>query len=206
MTDIDLPYYTVRPQSDDPLPGVVVIHEGGGMSTQLLRFSERLAREGYHVVAPELFYHAGGPEAADYPVLIGSLDQDEVQGHLNAMAALLRERGATSVGVTGFCMGGGWSYRCAAFGEGFDAAVGFYGSGIAQDFSQPKCPTLLLFGGQDVFIPMADINAVVALLPNTIIYPEAGHGFMRDGSDAYHPEAAADGWKRLTAFFSEHLS
>jgi dienelactone hydrolase len=28
---------------------------------------------------------------------------------------------------------------------------------------------------------------------------------MRDGSPNYHPEAAADAWKRTLAFFAEHL-
>jgi carboxymethylenebutenolidase len=205
VTHIALPYYSARPAHDDPGPGLVVIHEGNGMSPQLLRFCERMAHEGYAVVAPDLFYRAGGPEAADFGTLIGSLDPVATQDDLNAMAALLRQSGATSVGVTGFCMGGLWSYRCARSGQGFDAAVGFYGGGISKELGPPACPTLLLFGGSDEWIPSADIDAVAAYFPDTVVYPEAGHGFMRDGSENYHAESAADAWGRLLAFFGEHL-
>ena len=206
MAHIALPYFTARPaDGDGSRGGIVVIHEGGGISAQLLRFCERLAHEGYHVVAPDLFYRVGGPEAADFGTLIGSLDPQRTQGDLDSMAALLRRAGAPKIGVTGFCMGGRWTWRSAVGGEGFDAAVAFYGGGIAQDLAQPKIPTLLFFGGMDEWIPAADIEAVRAHHQNTIVYPEAGHGFMRDGSESYHEEAATDAWPRLLGFFGDHL-
>ena len=102
-------------------------------------------------------------------------------GRPNAMAALLRRDGATKVGVTGFCMGGRWTWRSAVWGEGFDAAVGFYGGGIAQDLGQPTIPTLLFFGGQDEWIPTSDIEAVESHHQNTITYPEAGHRLYTAG-------------------------
>jgi carboxymethylenebutenolidase len=202
---IALPYFNARPAGDAPVPGLVVVHEGNGMSPQLLRVCQRLAAQGYAVVAPDLFFRAGGSEAADFGTLMGSLDDQATLADLEAMAALLRQQGATSVGVTGFCMGGRWSYRCATRSSAFDAAVGFYGGGIGQELDQPRCPTLLLFGGQDEWVPMAEIEVVAAHHADTVVYPEAGHGFMRDGSPSYHPASAADGWDRLLAFFAEHL-
>jgi carboxymethylenebutenolidase len=97
------------------------------------------------------------------------------------------------------------SYRTAVTTPGFDAAVGFYGGGISRELGEPRCPTLLLFGGTDEWIPMADIDAVAAHHKDTVVYPEAGHGFMRDGSDSYHESSATDGWKRMLAHFGAHL-
>jgi carboxymethylenebutenolidase len=37
-------------------------------------------------------------------------------------------------------------------------------------------------------------------------YPEAGHGFHRDGSAAYHAESAADAWRRTLDWFARHLT
>ena len=37
-------------------------------------------------------------------------------------------------------------------------------------------------------------------------YPEAGHGFHRDGSAAYHAESAADAWRRTLDWFARYLS
>jgi carboxymethylenebutenolidase len=70
---------------------------------------------------------------------------------------------------------------------------------------EPLCPTLLFFGGQDPYIPPAEIERVGAHYPDTIVYPEAGHGFMRDGSDSYDEKSANDAWARTLAFFRTHL-
>ena len=40
---------------------------------------------------------------------------------------------------------------------------------------------------------------------DVIVYEDAEHGFMRDGSDNYHETAAPDAWARMLAFFAQHL-
>jgi carboxymethylenebutenolidase len=205
MPEIDVPYYLARPTTP-VTAGVVVIHEGNGMSQQLLRVCERLASEGYAAAAPDLFFRTGGPGAsADYREQFGAIRPDQVQADLAVAADALRALGATRIGVTGFCMGGRFTYQTALHGIGYDAAVGFYGSGIAGELGEPRCPTLLFFGGNDPYCPADDIAKVAAHHADTIVYPEAGHGFMRDGTDDYAPEAASDAWARLLAHFREHL-
>lgn len=204
MADIQLPYFLSRP-APPITAGVVVIHEGNGMSSQLLRVCERLAAEGYAAVAPDLFFRAGGPEAADFGTLIGSLDRERTAADLAESAALLRSLGAGKVGVTGFCMGGLQTYRAAVTTSTFDAAVGFYGATISRELGTPQCPTLLFFGHADPYIPQADIDAVAAHHPDTVVYHGAGHGFFRDGSENYDQSAAEDAWKRLLAHFDAHL-
>jgi carboxymethylenebutenolidase len=205
MTDIALPYFLALPQGEGPWPGVVVIHEANGISPQLLRVCQRLAGEGYAAVAPDLFFRSGGSEAADYGTLLGSVNPSELLADIGEAATRLRQLGSTSVGITGFCFGGTQSYRAALHGS-FDAAAGFYGSGIPREFGEPSCPTILFFGGKDEYIPSADIEAVEARHPGIVtVYPEAGHGFMRDGSESYNESAAADAWARLLAFFAANL-
>ena len=205
MTGIALPYFLALPQGEGPWPGVVVIHEANGISPQLLRVCQRLAGEGYAAVAPDLFFRSGGSEAADYGTLVGSVNPSGLMADIGEAATRLRELGATSVGITGFCFGGTQSYRAALHG-GFDAAACFYGSGIPREFGEPTCPTILFVGGKDEYIPTADIEAVVARHSGIVtVYPEAGHGFMRDGSESYSESAAADAWARLLAFFAANL-
>ncbi len=205
MSELALPYFLATPASADGGPGVVVIHEGNGISSQLLRWCQRLAREGYVVVAPDLYFRAGGTEAADPMTLIRAADFGQMQQDILQAAGIAREHGARKLGVTGFCMGGRLTYGAALAG-GFDAAAGFYGSGIAGELGEPTCPTLLFFGGKDEWIPGSDIEKVAAHHRDTFVYPEAGHGFMRDGTPDYVPAAADDAWDKLTAHFREHLS
>jgi carboxymethylenebutenolidase len=203
---IALPYFLAVPAGGPPWPGLVVLHEGNGISPQLLRVCQRLAGEGYGVIAPDLFFRVGGTEAGDFATLMGSLQRDRTRADIAEAADRLRGAGASSVGVTGFCMGGLMTYRTALADDGFGAAVGFYGAGIAAELGEPTCPTLLLFGGSDPFIPPAAIEAVRARHPETVVYPEASHGFMRDGSTSFSETAASDAWARMLSFFADHLA
>jgi dienelactone hydrolase len=64
---------------------------------------------------------------------------------------------------------------------------------------------LLFFGGNDAYIPSDDITLVAAHHADTVVYRGAGHGFMRDGSEDYVPDAASDAWDRMIAHFRRHL-
>jgi carboxymethylenebutenolidase len=205
--DIATPHFLARPAGDPPWPGVVVVHEGNGMSPQLLRFSERLAREGYVTLAPDLFFRSGGSEAADFATLIGALRPEQVRADLDGAVDALRALGAARVGITGFCMGGSFAYRAAVEGVDVACAAPFYGGFIANELGTPRCPLLCFFGGSDLYIPPEAINAVLAHHPDdVVVYPDAGHGFMRDGSPDHDEAAAADAWARLLAFFDANLS
>jgi len=185
--------------------GVVVIHEGNGISPQLLRVCQRLAGEGYAAIAPDLFFRSGGTGASDFTTQMKAMDTGETAADLAESARVLRDLGAARVGVTGFCMGGRQTYRAAVTTTTFDAAVGFYGAGIPEELGAPNCPTLLFFGDDDPYVPAADIDVVKAHHPDTVVYAGAGHGFFRDGSDSYDEAAAVDAWDRLRRHFSTHL-
>ena len=205
MAEITLPFFLALPAAAPPWPGVVVIHEGNGMSPQLLRVCERLAAEGYAAIAPDLFHRTGGPGGADIATMMGSLDPARTSADIESAAATLRSMGAEKLGITGFCMGGRWSWNMATTSSTFSAAAGFYGSGISQALAEPNCPTVLFFGDSDEWVPMDEIDRVRAAHPDTIVYPGAGHGFIRDGSDDHDEAAATDAWARTLALFGQNL-
>src|SRR5262249_16923209 len=98
------------------------------------------------------------------------------------------------------------SYLTAVSGLDVQAAVPFYGGGIGRRLGEAKCPLLAFFGGRDEWVSNEEIEMVKAHHPGqVVVYPEAPHGFMRDGSDTYRPEAAADAWRRMLEFFAKHL-
>ncbi len=207
MSDIEVPYFFARPAAAAPWPGVLVIHEGNGMSPQLLRVCERLAHEGYAALAPDLFFRHGGSDPDAVPRQMMALAKSEHRmPDIAASVDELRRLGATTVGVTGFCMGGRLTYETAVSDIAVDAAAPFYGAGIASVLDEPSCPLLAFFGGTDEWVPRDEIAAVEARHPDqVVVYEDAGHGFFRDGSDSYDEAAATDAWSRLLAFFGQHL-
>jgi carboxymethylenebutenolidase len=205
VTDIAVPYFSARPATPPPWPGVIVVHEGNGMSPQLLRVCQRLAAEGYATIAPDLFWRFGGSDPNNFMEHIQSIQIADVLADLYDAHARLREEGAQRVGITGFCMGGRFSYLASLSDLDLACAAPFYGI-IANDLGEPRCPVLLLFGGNDEYIPMDDIKTVEKHhAGDVVVYAQAGHGFMRDGSDNYDEAAATDAWSRLLAFFALHL-
>jgi len=199
------PYFLARPPAA-ARAGVIVIMEGNGMSWQLLRVCERLAAEGYLVIAPDV-YHRCADGHGSWEEAIRGLRPEDALADIRACGGVLRELGAAKVGITGFCMGGRLSYLAAVSGADLQAAAPFYGGGIDKILGRPRCPLLAFFGGRDEWVPAAAIEIVRAHHPEqTIVYPEAGHGFMRDGSESWHEPSARDAWARLLAFFAAQLA
>ena len=70
---------------------------------------------------------------------------------------------------------------------------------------------LCLFGGLDSLIPADQVDAVKASLTaagvdhDTVIYPDADHGFFCDQRGTYQKDAATDAWARVKALFAEKL-
>jgi carboxymethylenebutenolidase len=141
---------------------------------------------------------------------------------VGAAIAHLKSQGdlkAGSIGVTGFCMGGRFTYLSAAHhNKDVKAAVAFYGGGIPMGSPSPLartgeigCPIYLFFGGKDPLIPADHVSQIRTELTNKQknfeikLYPEATHGFFCDERPSYHAESAKDAWEKTRSFFAQHL-
>jgi carboxymethylenebutenolidase len=206
MVDIDVPAFIARPTAPPPWPGVIVVHEGNGITPQLLRFAQRLAHEGFATCAPDLFFRSGGSEATDYGSLVRAVTPDDLRQDLVASVETLRSTGASRVGITGFCFGGSVAYRAALWSVGVDCAASFYGTSIPSELGATTCPVLLFFGEKDPYVDAAAVDAVRAHHgDDVVVYQGADHGFMRDGSPSYEDRAASDAWERLLGFLRANL-
>ena len=102
--------------------------------------------------------------------------------------------------------GGRLSYLAATNEVDIQASVPFYGGGIDGILADAHCPLLAFFGGNDEYVPMTAIEKVRARHgDDVVVYADAQHGFMRDGSPEYHATAAPDAWQRALDFFATHL-
>ena len=200
MTDLTLPAFTVAPATDADRrgPGIIVVHEGNGMSAQLLRFAERLADEGYRVIAPDFFARSHDVDPTDFGAVIGSITPANLKGDFAAAADApprrRRDRRSASPG-SAWAGGSPTAPRCGPTTSGSSAAVPFYGGGIARELGEPACPTLMFFGGRTRTSRRTTSRRCRQHHGDAVVvYPGADHGFMRDGSESYDEASATDAW------------
>ncbi|MGV0776085.1 dienelactone hydrolase family protein [Mycolicibacterium elephantis] len=210
------------PDGDGPWPGVVVVHDAIGYGPDNEAISARIAAAGYLAVTPNL-YSRGGRARCITPVFRELLSKrgralDDVLAARDHLKSMPQCTGA--VGIAGFCMGG--QFALVLSPKGFGASAPFYGTPLPRNLSETldgACPIVASFGRRDplgIGAP-ARLREVVAAknIPADIkVYPDAGHSFanklpgqplMRITGFGYNEAATEDAWRRVFAFFAEHL-
>jgi carboxymethylenebutenolidase len=224
--DRKIPGYLARPAGSGRHAVVLVNSEVFGVHEWVKDICRRLAKAGYVALAPDLFVRAGDPsKITDMKAvmdIVKATPEAQVLGDTAAALKFLKAQPFSDMkrlGVTGFCWGGGATWRdCETFGD-FKAGVAWYGPLQAgpyprrpplADVKDLKCPVLGLYGGQDKGIPQADVEAMRAAAKaagkavEIVVYPDAQHGFLADYRTSYNQAAAEDAWKRMLAFFAAH--
>lgn len=220
--------HLARPAEPGPHPAVVVIQEIWGLNDHIRDVAERLAREGYVALAPDMYSREGGAPSQDLEELrrfVGGIPDRRFVQDLRAAVAYLRTRSEVReerIGAIGFCIGGAWALLLACH-EPIQACADFYGRIRYPELSDAKprhpidyvpglaCPLLGVFAGDDPMIPVPWVRDLEEALrahgksAEVHVYPEAPHAFFNDQRDSYRPEAAEDAWAKTLAFFGRHL-
>jgi carboxymethylenebutenolidase len=231
-SDKPTPGYLAAPEGGGPYPAVMVIEEIFGVNAHIRDVTERVAREGYVAIAPDIHHLAPGEEIpyGDAGMkqgmqLIAKLTTQGITADLDGTIALLRARKdvrGDRLGIMGFCIGGHVAYYAACTTD-VRATASFYGGGIANFSPGGGAPTvtrtkdikgkiLCLFGAKDGMITEAQVATIRGELEKhkiryeVVVYPDASHAFFRDPWPAsYVKSAADDAWKRVKALFAEEL-
>ena len=215
--DRPLHAYVVWPQRSDPAPAVLVIHENRGLTDWVRTVADRLAAEGYLAIAPDLLSGRapGGGRTKDFPTedaareAIYALDGAAVLRDLENVAEWIRNRpGARGeLYVGGFCWGGAQTFRFANAYPRISGAFVFYGTGPDEptEVASIATPVYGFYGGNDervnATIPRtAELMRAAGKRFEPVIYPGAGHAFMRlgeqpDASEA-NRRAREQAWQR----------
>ncbi len=219
---------SIRHPDETAVGGVVVVQEAFGVTEHIEDVCQRFAEAGWLAVAPHLFHRTGDPvlDHTDFESVrphMAALTAEGIAADVDAALDYIDGAGfpAEAAGIVGFCMGGSVALAIAATRQ-VGAAVTFYGGGVTQGrfgfrplvelAPELRAPWLGLFGDRDQGIAVADVEALraaaaTAEVPTEVVrYPEAGHGFHRDGSAAYHAESAADAWHRALGWFARFLT
>ncbi|MDX2003739.1 MAG: dienelactone hydrolase family protein [Meiothermus sp.] len=210
--------YLARPAGGGPHPGVLVIHENRGLQPHIQDVARRAAKAGYIALAPDLMSKQGGTtKFADTAQISAYLAQAGGDEHIANLQEALKVLKATPgvladrLGVTGFCFGGGLTWRLATEAPELKAAVPFYGP--APDTAavpRIKAAVLGIYGGNDarinVGIPALEAALKAANVRHQIrIYEGANHAFHNDTGANYKKDAAEDAWARTLEWFKTYL-
>jgi carboxymethylenebutenolidase len=147
--------YLTRPDGDREYPGVLFVIDAFGLRPRIEEMADRIASQGYVVLAPNALYRAGRAPVLPMPdftdpenragfmqsvrPLIEQLTPDAVSRDGEAYLDFLSNEAKGPVGVTGYCMGARVGWRiAAAYPDRVKALGGFHGGGLATD--APESP------------------------------------------------------------------
>lgn len=201
--------FVVYPERADDALAIIVIHENRGLTDWVRSMADQLAEAGYLAIAPDLlsdFSEAYAkttafPSSDEARNAIYQLDPDQVSGDLNAVFNFVKTLPGASdqVSVIGFCWGGSQTFRMATYNPDLKVALVFYGTGPkdAAVIANIEAPVYGFYGEDDqrVNATIADSEAMMkqaGKIYEYVIYPGAGHAYMRRADDPAESQAQRD--------------
>lgn len=202
----------------DPLPAVILVHESWGLNDHIRARANRLAAEGFIVLAVDLFGGSVASSTAEARLQMVAVVENAESARENIRQAygFVRDTaGAPRIGSIGWNFGGGWSLNTAMlFPDELDAAVIVYGQ-VTDDhdaLNAVNVPILGLFAGKDRSVTEESVRRFGETLESLRknyeihVYPDADHSFADPNTSAYDEETAEDAMRRILEFLNLHLS
>lgn len=211
--------YLARPSGNGPHPAVLLIHAFYGLNADIVAKADRLAEQGYVVLAADAYRDRSTRLLPRAIFLVVTTPQDRITSDMLSAWGYLRalpEVDAQRMGAVGFCFGGTQVLEMGVFNPDVAASVIFYGSGPITDADALGAfgmggPVLAIYGEEDTSIPLEEVDAFEAAMQargiehTVTVYPGVGHAFVTaDNID--QPGAAADAWQQMLAFLAAELN
>jgi carboxymethylenebutenolidase len=207
----ELDAYLAQPKGK-PRGGIVVVQEIFGVTDHIKRVADQYAAEGYRAIAPAMFDRIKRGITLPYTDIeqgrayMQQLKWPDTLADIEAAVDAVRDSGAAA--VVGYCWGGTVAHVAASELD-LDAAISYYGGGVARMLDKtPQCPIVYHFGDQDRSIPMADVQKIMSAYKHADVhvYNGAGHGFNCDERSSYSAADARLAFHRSIEFIRERTS
>ena len=208
--------FLVQPVTPGKYPGIVMIHEWWGLNDQIKSMADITAREGYVVLAVDLFKGNVATTIESAQSNIRNNPNNETIPRMRTAVKYLRNMtnvDGSKIASLGWCYGGGQSFQLGV-NEDLKATVIYYGQ-VSTDTSvlaKMKQPVIGFFGVEDTSIPVKNVREFERILKsqgtnvNITVYEGAGHGFANPtNTQAFRKEQAIDAWTKTLAFLDINL-
>lgn len=199
-------------------PGVLVIQEWWGLVPHIKDVVDRFAAAGFTALAPDLYHGSSSIEPDGAGKLMMALNLDQAGKDLSGAITLLQERsGSPSVGVVGYCMGGGLALVVASQRPDAVAAVAPYYGIIPWASAQPDWAAISAtivgeYAEHDDFAGPEATRALETKLRELgkdvtmHIHDGCYHAFFNDARpEVYSADASAEAWARTIDLFRTTL-
>ena len=202
------------------LPAVIMIHEWLGLNEHIKNQADILAKEGYVVLAVDLYRGEVATDPSRAMELASSVRNNPASAIENLQSAVnyvksLEMVNGSRIASLGWCFGGDWSLQLAlnSTENPLAATVIYYGRPVTDttSISRIDWPILGIFGDQDQAISVESVKQFASALnasdiTNEIyLYEGVGHAFANPSGDNYAPKETADAWQKTLAFLRLYL-
>ena len=207
------PAEVVVPGGTGKVGTVIVLQEYWGLNDHIRSVAERVAKEGYLVVVPDLYHGKLTKDVAEAQALMSALDTMHAMRDIGAAVAFAKnhERSNGNVGVIGFCMGGALALAAACHVQGLAAVVTYYGVPPEEkvDWAKVTAPVQAHFAQHDGWATVVKAEEIKGKLGEKmeLFTYDAQHAFSNDSrAEVYSADNAKLAWKRSFEFFAKNLS
>ena len=192
-------------------PGVLVLHAWWGLKPYFKQFCDRLAAQGFTVLAPDLRDGQIAQTIDEAKALMEKSDGQLVGDTVMTAKDHLRGLVKGKIGVIGFSMGAAWALIAATYTpDQIGAAVLFYGN-EGVDYGKVTAKVMGHYCEEDEWEPTEFVDNTFAEFKKAgvnatrHIYPGVAHWFMEDDRPEYDPAAAQLAWDRTVEFLKQNL-
>lgn len=192
-------------------PGVLLLHAWWGLNPFFKETCDRLAEQGFTVLAPDLRDGQIAKTIDEAKALMEKSDGQLVGDTVMAAKDHLRGLVNGKIGVIGFSMGGAWALITAAYKpEQIAAVVLFYGNeGI--EYGKVAAKVMGHYSDHDEWEPNEYVENTFAEFKKAgvdatlHIYPGVAHWFVESDRPEYDAAAAQLAWERTFEFLKKNL-